>query len=151
MVFIYLLNTYVILVYMAVCVPWFQGDSLPSVKHSNFIICTYILFHFIFLLFSVLLSFKYLPSTNMILFILSYIHTCSCAVHSIWIWRKKKYERVVLILCSLHMNCSFCLSFCCLNNADILFLYLHHSIHIFCFLSAYFFFALVCPCIGPFI
>lgn len=101
----------------------------------------FISFHF--LLFSVLLSFKYLPSTNMILFILSYIHTCSCAVHSIWIWRKKKYERVVLILCSLHMNCSFCLSFCCLNNADILFLYLHHSIHIFCFLSAYFFF-----CIG---
>lgn len=150
MVFIYLLNTYVILVYMAVCVPWFQGDSLPSVKHSNFIICTYILFHFIFY-YSLCCS----PSNIFLvqIWFYSFYHTYT-HVHVQYIVfeydEKKKYERVVLILCSLHMNCSFRLSFCCLNNADILFLYLHHSIQIFCFLSAYFF-ALVCSCIGPFI
>lgn len=80
----------------------------------------------------------------------SHYYTCTHRhVHTrTHIYSCNKCERVVLILCSLHMNCSFCLSFCCLNNADILFL--HHSCDLHVYVLAYIVFATVIPCIQPF-
>lgn len=97
-----------------------QGDSFPSVKHWNFNFFLYVFYlthsH------SWLSSSKYLPSINMLLFELYMWYVCTSAV---------------LILCLLHINCSYCLSFCCLNNADILFSCYFCIIHTFFFCSRF--------------